>query len=129
PAAKCMYLHFLRDVRAERIAETLLKGLRANVGEAGVARLQTRIDRLRGAIPDLRAGDRVRLEFSDGERTRAWVNDVLVADEPGRDFQRAVLSFWLGKRPIDARLKQALLGADDAGRYARDDAYPDLGRP
>lgn len=121
---KCLYLHFLRDVRAERIGRSLLAGLRANVGDAGVARLQSRIDRLRDAIPDLRAGDRVRLEFPQPGRTRAWVNDALVADVDGREFQQAVLRFWLGERPTDERLKQALLGRDEVPQYAHESDYP-----
>ena len=29
---------------------------------------------------------------------------------PGRDFQRALLSIWLGPKPIQADLKKAMLG-------------------
>lgn len=128
PTPKCIYLHFLRDVPADRIAQALMKGLRANVGEAAVARMQSRIERLHAAIPDLRAGDRVRLAFPEPDRTQAWVNDVLVTDVAGRDFQRAVLSFWLGEHPTDEHLKQALLGMDSAPQVAGD-PWPEVGRP
>lgn len=125
---KCIYLQFLRDVSADRIAGTLREGLRANVDEATLARLRPRIERLRAAIPDLRAGDRVRLAFPTPARTQAWVNDELVADVPGREFQQAVLRFWLGKNPVDERLKQALLGKN-APPHSPGDSHPALARP
>lgn len=110
PVAKCLRLYFLRDVDAEDITEELLRGVRANTGELDFARLRGRIERLRAAIPDLRAGDRVQLAFLRSARTKAWINGALVADVGGRDFQTAVLLFWLGDHPVDARLKRALLG-------------------
>lgn len=125
---KCIYLQFLRDVSRKHIARTLLDGVRANVDPAMLERLEPRIEQLRAAIPDLRAGDRVRLTFPRPARTAAWINDELVADVPGHEFQQAVLRFWLGKHPVDAHLKQALLGRFGPPQYAAD-LYPGTGQP
>lgn len=109
-APKCIYLYFLRDVGAADITGALHRGFRMNATEAAYAQLRERIEQFLGAVPDLRAGDRVRLELARPDRTDVWVNDSLVASFPGRDFQAAALKVWLGDHPTDERLKQALLG-------------------
>jgi hypothetical protein len=43
--------------------------------------------------------------------TRVWINDAQRGTVQGADFQRALLRVWLGNKPADTDLKQALLGA------------------
>ena len=92
------------------MVEELLARFRANSTEEAYGQLHERIDQLSGALPNFRNGDVVRLDLSDSERTDFWVNDALVASFVGEDFQAAILRLWLGDRPADERLKQALLG-------------------
>ncbi|MFP5349066.1 MAG: chalcone isomerase family protein [Gammaproteobacteria bacterium] len=110
PGPKCIRLVLLRDVEASSMVEELLTRFRANSTDEVYRQLQERIDELNGALPDLRAGDIVRLDLADAGRTDFWINDALVASFGGADFQTAVLKLWLGDRPADERLKQALLG-------------------
>lgn len=107
---KCIRLVLLRDVDAASMVEELLTRFRANASDEAYVQLQERIDHLNGALPDMRTGDVVRLDLADSERTDFWVNDALVASFIGEDFQTAVLRLWLGDRPADEQLKQALLG-------------------
>jgi len=110
PGPKCIRLVLLRDVEAGTMVEELLARFRANSSDEAYGQLSERIDQLNGALPNFRAGDIVRLDLADAERTDFWVNDALVASFIGEDFQAAVLRLWLGDRPADEKLKQALLG-------------------
>jgi hypothetical protein len=110
PGPKCIRLVLLRDVEAATMVEELLARFRANSSDEAYGQLRERIDQLNGALPNFRTGDIVRLDLADAERTDFWVNDALVASFIGEDFQAAVLRLWLGDRPADEKLKQALLG-------------------
>jgi hypothetical protein len=39
-----------------------------------------------------------------------WINDTLNGIVPGEDFFAALLKIWLGPKPAEANLKDALLG-------------------
>jgi len=110
PGPKCIRLVLLRDVEAGTMVEELLARFRANSSDEAYGQLSERIDQLNGALPNFRTGDIVRLDLAGAERTDFWVNDALVASFIGEDFQAAVLRLWLGDRPADEKLKQALLG-------------------
>ena len=110
PGPKCIRLVLLRDVEASSMVDELLTRFRGNSTAEAYEQLRERIDELNGALPDLRTGDIVRLDLADSDRTDFWINDALVASFGGADFQTAVLKLWLGDRPADERLKQALLG-------------------
>lgn len=104
----------LRELTAEQFADALVDGLKKNHSEAEFARLQARSDELRSALLALKAapaGTQIRLEWLPGNGTRLSVgNDARGKDIPGEDFYRALLRIWLGDKPVDADLKNALLG-------------------
>lgn len=45
----------------------------------------------------------------EGDQTRVYDQGELKATIPGKDFQRAFLSIWVGKKPVSAALKAGLL--------------------
>ena len=50
------------------------------------------------------------LDYLPGIGTRFTFNGITRLTIPGEDFNRAMLRIWLGDRPVDGRLKSALLG-------------------
>jgi len=113
PAPKSVFLYLLRDVTAEQVITDTLEHFRANASGAAYAQLRERIDQFNGALPNLRAGDVVRIDLVHAARTHIWLGDELLTTIPGRDFQAAVLQLWLGDHPADERLKQAMLGKSE----------------
>lgn len=113
PAPKSIFLFLLRDVTAEQVVADSLEHFRANATEAAYEELRERIDRFNGVLPDLRAGDIVRIDLFRCDRTQIWLGDQLLTTIPGPDFQAAVLNLWLGDHPADERLKQAMLGKSE----------------
>lgn len=65
-------------------------------------------------MPELKKGDTIAIDFTPGQGTVILINGKQAA-EPIADpaFYTMLLKIWLGDKPADARLKDALLG--DAG--------------
>lgn len=104
----------LRDLTAEQFADALVEGLKKNHSDAEFARLQARADDFRNALLSLKSapkGSEIRLEWLPGGGTRlSFGNEIRGKDIPGEDFFRALLRIWLGEKPADQDLKNALLG-------------------
>ena len=114
PGPKRIQIVTLRDLTAEQFADALVEGLKKNHSEAEFAKLQARSDEFRAALLALKAapaGTQIRIEWLPASGTRLSVgNDARGKDIPGEDFYRALLRIWLGDKPADADLKNALLG-------------------
>ncbi len=110
PGPKRLWLHFVHDVSAAKLAEGWREGFEDNNDAAQLAGLQERLDRSYGMFRDMKAGESIALDYLPGTGTRLWMNGVPGAVITGPDFYRAVLKIWLGDRPAQATLKECLLG-------------------
>lgn len=108
---KSVRLHFLyKQVSPEKLVEAWNEGFRANTATEALAVLEPRIAQFNALFPAARKGDTVRLDLLGDGETRVFVNDQALGTIPGVDFQQALLRIWLGEKPADAGLKQAMLG-------------------
>ncbi len=114
PGAKRVALVMLRDVGAEEFAEALLAGLQKNVGEAELARLKPQVDELMARmkrIGEAKKAMAIDLDYVPEVGTMLKVNGTAQgAPIAGEAFFRALLSIWLGAKPVQDDLKKALLG-------------------
>jgi hypothetical protein len=74
-----------------------------------LARLRSRIDRLNAIYRDVKPGDRYALTYLPGRGTELTLNGVPLTVIEGADFAEAYFGIWLGREPIDAKLKRDLL--------------------
>jgi hypothetical protein len=105
---KRIELQFLRDIDRDQIKKAWIVALKGRDAR-DVRPLEARIEQLVARIPDAKRGDRVTLDFVPGGVQMALPhgNPVLI---PGADFARALLSIWLGSKPLNGDLKDGLLG-------------------
>lgn len=112
--AKRIQIITLRDLSAEDFANALIDGVRKNHGDADLANLQGRLDEFRTTLLGIRAapnGTQVRIDWLPASGTRLSIgNEMRGKDIPGEDFFRALLRIWIGDKPVDEDLKNALLG-------------------
>ncbi len=107
---KHLTLQFVRKVSAEDMAEALDDGVRRNVPPEGLVEARSKMKLVTSRLPALTKG--LRLGFT--QRAPDWlevrVGDELVATlrEPG--LPALLFTVWLGKRPPDPDLREALLG-------------------
>jgi hypothetical protein len=111
--AGAVRMHFLHgSVGRDKIVGGWNDGFAANLTDAERAALAERLARFNQIFPDMKRGEVVRLEFLPNVGTRVYLNDELRGTIEGADFFRALLKVWLGDRPADADLKQAMLGGN-----------------
>lgn len=113
--AKRMSLHFVyKEIDAEKLVAAWNEGFEKNLPPEQFRALRPRIANFNGLFPTLRKGDRVDIDIlpraEKGATTQVWINGTLRGKVGGGDFARALLQIWLGQHPVDADLKQALLG-------------------
>lgn len=107
----------LRDLTAGQFADALVKGIRKNHSEAELAALNPRLETFRTTLLALKhapKGTVIHLDWlpvAEGGATRLVVNGKQAGTlVPGEDFYHALLRIWLGEKPADGALKNALLG-------------------
>ena len=112
--SKRAHLALVRDVGPEDFSDALIDGLKNNSSEAEFAAMKPRIDQFRQAIVaagEVKSGSVVHLDYLPETGTRLAIGGKqLGKDIPGEDFYNALLRIWIGDKPIQDNLKEALLG-------------------
>lgn len=109
-----VHIALVRDVGAEDFSDALMDGLKNNSSEAEFAALKARADQLKAAMVaagEVKTGAVVHLDFLPEAGTRLTIaGKQQGADISGEDFYNALLRIWIGDKPAQGNLKEALLG-------------------
>ena len=112
--AKRISLTLLREVQSAEFAEAFARGIEDNNDKATSARLQPSLQRMNQIFAEhrkLNPGDVVLLDWVPGTGTVLSVKGAPQGEPfPDPEFYGALLRIWLGAKPADAGLKEALLG-------------------
>jgi len=111
---KRITMTLLRNLSAEQLSDALREGIGQNSTPAEVAALQPQVDALIAimtAIGTAHKGDVLTIDFlSDGSTVVGRGGEPSGKPIAGIAFQRALLAVWLGPKPVQEDLKEALLG-------------------
>lgn len=114
PGAKRVTLVMLRDVGNEELARGFMSGIQQNSDKSEKARFISQLQKfgeIFASIPELKKGDVLTTDWVPDSGTVIHVNGRKVSDQlPDPAFYNALLKIWLGDKPVDARLKPAMLG-------------------
>ena len=112
--AKRIAITLLRDLTAKQFVDALQEGVASNHSESEMAALKDRLNQFSDAmlgIGEAKTGAQVFIDFLPEGATRLTVNnEVRGSDLVGEDFFNALLKIWIGSKPVQDDLKQALLG-------------------
>ena len=107
--AKRLEINYLVSIKGTDFGKGAAPTLERNQTPAELARLQGRIDRINTAYKDVKAGDRYSLTYLPGRGTELALNGTPLLTVEGADFAAAYFGIWLGREPIDDKLKRDLL--------------------
>ncbi|MDP2793561.1 MAG: chalcone isomerase family protein [Sulfurisoma sp.] len=112
--AKRLRIVTLRELTAEQFADALVEGIHKNHADAEIEPLKARIEKFRGIVLDIKTAPKgavVEIDWLPEVGTRlSFAGERRGEDIPGEDFHRALLRIWLGEKPAQDDLKDALLG-------------------
>ncbi len=119
PGAKRLGMHILADeVTAPELIASMNNALAANLLPHELALMEKRIRDLNtvmSSIKTLGKGGVVYLDYLPGTGTRILVNGEEKITIPGEDFFRGMLHIWIGTKPVDGGLRDAMLGGRSGG--------------
>ncbi|MDQ2987969.1 MAG: chalcone isomerase family protein [Pseudomonadota bacterium] len=107
-------LVMMRDISSEDLGEAFMNGLNNNIDNNEKTKYVGQISKfgeMFGAIPGVKKGDVLQLNWIPGSGTQTELNGKKIGDVASdQGFYNAVLRIWLGDKPADSSLKPALLG-------------------
>ncbi|MBX9812358.1 MAG: chalcone isomerase family protein [Burkholderiales bacterium] len=118
PGPKRVAMHVLIDeLTARELTASLNNALAANHIPAELALIESRIrdmNRMMNSIGVIKKGGVIHLDYLPGVGTRVTVNGEQKITIKGEDFFQAMLRIWIGRKPVDGRLRDAMLGGGAA---------------
>ena len=109
---KRVSMHFLRELSSEKLLHGMNEGFEDNNSAAEMAAIDAQMKAFRQMITSAKAvkeGDVIVLDLTSTV-TQVSLNGKLLGNIDGTGFNQALLRVWLGKKPVDASLKKAMLG-------------------
>lgn len=114
PGAKRVSIVMLRDISNEEFGRGFMSGITQNSDRAETGKLVVQLQKfgeIFAAIPELKKGDMLTVDWVPSLGTVIHLNGRKISEPlPDASFYNAILRIWLGDKPIDSRLKPALLG-------------------
>lgn len=107
-APKRLVMHFVRDVSKSQMSDAFQEGFEKNSPEA-VKAMKADIDRLLGAITDIKEGQEMVFTYVPGAGTTMSINGQDKLTIANSAFAPVVFSLWLGPKPPNTDLKKGLL--------------------
>ena len=101
-------LHTLRALSGPEIASAIGRAFEQNAGDAATG-LRDRLERFESMFPAVEAGDTLVLTYLPGRGASVVANGKEVGVVEGKDFADVLFSVWIGAKPVDPALRQALL--------------------
>ena len=110
PANRMMMHITYSEVPYEKLVSGWVDGFKNNTSPSDFSILESRLKQFNEMFSNLHEGDVVLLDYLPGEETRVTIKGVEKGMIKGADFNRALLSVWLGEDPVTEELKSELLG-------------------
>ncbi len=113
--AKRIALHVVTDNNdTPHFQKGFRKGIEQNYSAQELAQLQERLEafvHLFDGVKAVKKGDVIDLDWQPGTGTRVTFNGTELGQVAGEDFYRALLSIWIGEKPVSNNVKKGMLGA------------------
>ena len=114
---KRLHIVMLREIDSTELGNMFARGMEENAERGAMTRLLPGIMRMSQVFSDhkrLVAGDSFQMDWVPGTGAVLTIKGKVIG-EPFREpeFYRALLGIWLGPKPADWKLKDAMLGREN----------------
>ena len=109
-----LWLQLLRDLSADDITSSIGDALQETLTDEQRLPLEARMKQFSAIFETLgnaKRGTQIAIDYLPPHGTRISIDGVEKERIPGADFRQALLRVWLGERPRDPELREALLGS------------------
>jgi len=106
---KRLELSYFRSISAADMVSAANKVLRRNETDLLLKKLNSRLEKFHSAYQDVKPKDRYALTYIPGKGIQMTLNSKPLITIRGADFARAYFAIWLGKEPVDKKLRDTLL--------------------
>lgn len=114
PGAKRVTIVMLRDVSNEELGRGFMAGINQNSDRNEKVKYISQLQKfgeIFASIPELKKGDVLTTDWVPDAGTIIHVNGKKVSEAlPDQSFYNALLKIWIGDKPVDTKLKPAMLG-------------------
>lgn len=98
------------EITDEKMANAWLDGFKQNLSSGDYESVRNSLEKFIAMFGGLKEGDHVELDYFPEKGTKVSINQDVRGTIAGHEFNRGLLSVWLGEHPVTEDLKQALLG-------------------
>lgn len=110
---KRISMHFLYDeIEKAKLVTGWNTGFENNLSSNDLTKFKQQIDQFNNLFVMAKKNDVINLNFTPTTGTHVVINGNILGLVEGDDFFIALLKIWLGAKPADSDLKQAMLGGD-----------------
>lgn len=114
PGPKRLTITLLRDIDSYVLGQSMTEAFENNTPVEEIARLTPGLTTIRQALADqkkLRAGENFTIDWIPDTGTVLSIKGIQQGEPfKGLEFFNALIRLWVGPRPADFKLKEALLG-------------------
>ena len=114
PGPRRMKMVFLREVDSDTLGQAFMDGLNANTDKNEKTKFinqTTQVGNIFATYGKLNKDDVVSVDWIPGSGLQFLINEKKAGESiPDQAFANALFRNWLGEKPVDASLKQKLLG-------------------
>jgi hypothetical protein len=104
-------MHFLySEVGKDKLTAGWTEGFEKNLSRTTLQAIEERITMFNNLFQTVHEGDVIRLDYLPDSGTQVRINGELRGTVEGNDFFRALLSIWLGEKPVTKALRKSMLG-------------------
>ena len=102
-----------RDVGADQLLEALRAGLADNNSQAVLDAIKAQVGQFATifkSVGEAKSGQMITIDYTPAEGTKISLDGIAKGTIAGEVFNKALMSAWLGDKPVQESLKKALLG-------------------
>ena len=114
PGPKRLTITLLRDIDSDVLSKSMAEAFENNTPAEEIPKLTPALATIRQALADqkkLRAGENFTIDWIPGIGTILSIKGIQQGEPfKGLEFYNALIRLWVGPRPADFKLKEALLG-------------------